>query len=59
MIKPDKSNTPITWGVNGYGTKYYLCNYCFLEFGDVDPYEIEHKCNIDKPRYHNRDKKKY
>lgn len=46
----------ITWGVDGYGAKHYLCDYCELVFGPVDPDEIEHKCDITKPKGHNRDK---
>ena len=46
----------IVWGVDGYGTKHYLCDYCGLVFGDVDPELIKHECDTSKPRYHNRDK---
>lgn len=47
----------LTWAVNGYGTKYYLCEYCYLEFGDVDPDTIKHECDTQKPKYHNSYKK--
>tara|TARA_R110002153_G_scaffold5985_3_gene27526 strand:- start:438 stop:584 length:147 start_codon:yes stop_codon:yes gene_type:complete len=34
----------ITWGVNGHGDKFYLCDCCGEKFGYVDFYEINHKC---------------
>jgi len=43
-----------TWAIDGHGTKHYLCDYCFLVFGDVDPDTINHQCDPSKPRYHNR-----
>ncbi|MCP4338506.1 MAG: hypothetical protein GY799_06360 [Desulfobulbaceae bacterium] len=46
----------ISWGVDGFGTKSYFCNYCELVFGEIDPVEIKHDCDKSKPRYHNRDK---
>lgn len=46
----------ITWGVDGYGIKHYLCDYCYLVFGNVDKDSIEHECDTSRPRYHNRDK---
>ena len=46
----------IAWGANGHGVKHYLCDYCELEFGVVDPETIQHKCDTSKPRYHNRGK---
>ena len=45
----------ITWGVNGYGVKYYLCSHCELEYGTVKP-ESDCGCDKSKPKYHNRDK---
>ncbi|WBA79599.1 hypothetical protein [Endozoicomonas sp. GU-1] len=45
-----------TWGVDGNGKRHYLCEYCELIFGDVDPDTIKHDCDTSKPRYHNRDK---
>ena len=44
----------ITWGVDGYGQKHYLCDYCELFFGDVDPNTIKHNCDTSRPKYHNR-----
>jgi len=48
--------TKITWGVDGYGNRHYLCDYCELVFGMVDPAQIKHKCDLSQKRYHNRDK---
>ena len=52
-------NTPtdIGWGVDGFGVRHYLCDYCEIVFGDVDPDEIAHKCDTSKPRYYNRDRR--
>lgn len=44
----------ISWGMDGYGVKHYVCSYCWLEFGSVDPNEIEHTCDESKPMYHRR-----
>lgn len=44
----------ITWGVDGYGQKHYLCEYCELFFGDVDPDTIDHDCDTSRPKHHNR-----
>ena len=44
----------ISWGVDGYGVRHYVCNHCWLEFGPVDPDEIEHICDESKPMYHRR-----
>lgn len=44
----------ITWGVDGYGQRHYLCDYCELLFGCVDPDTIKHNCDTSLPRYHNR-----
>jgi len=46
----------ITWGVNGHGEKTYLCSYCYLVFGKVNPDTIHHVCDTSKPRYENRNK---
>ena len=53
-LKGDQAS--IGWGVDAYGNKHYLCNYCELVFGKVNPEEIRHECDKSKPRYHNRDK---
>jgi len=40
----------ITWGVDGYGVKWYLCRQCLKEFGSsnkIDYYDIDHKCKKD------------
>jgi hypothetical protein len=34
----------ITWGVNGYGARYFLCRVCLEEFGYVDYWAISHYC---------------
>ena len=34
----------ITWGVDGYGEKHYLCEGCNFVFGNVDVDSIKHKC---------------
>ena len=44
----------IGWGVDSFGGKHYLCNYCELYFGEVDPATISHKCDTSKKRYYNR-----
>ena len=46
----------ITWGVDGHGVKHYLCDYCELVFGPVDPDTIWHECDRSQPKGHNRDK---
>jgi hypothetical protein len=45
----------VAWGVDGFGRRHYLCDYCELVFGDVDLESIIHTCDKTKPRYHNRD----
>jgi len=44
----------ISWGVNGYGERAYICEYCELFFWMVDPNKIKHTCDTSKTRYHNR-----
>jgi hypothetical protein len=47
----------ISWGVDGYGVKHYLCAHCELVFGVVDIDQIKHECNEAEVRkYCNRDK---
>lgn len=46
----------IGWGVDKQGVKAYLCSYCFLIFGEVDPDTIVHECDTSEPMYKNRDK---
>ena len=43
-----KLKRELTWGVNGYGQKYYLCPYFEIEYGYVDPFLINHNCNYEK-----------
>ena len=41
----------ITWGVDGYGQKWYLCRCCRKEFGgssEIDYWDIDHKCKEDE-----------
>lgn len=45
-----------SWGVDGFGTKHYLCKHCELVFGTVNPHEIIHACDTSKPKHHNKDK---
>ena len=46
----------IAWGVDGFGRRHYLCDYCELVFGPIKIESIKHKCDTSKPRYSNRDK---
>ncbi len=47
----------ITWGVDGFGVRHYVCDYCEAYFGSgIDPSLMFHKCDKTKPRYHNRGK---
>lgn len=46
----------LSWGVDGFGRRHYVCNYCELVFGVIDPSEVDHECDKSKPRYHNKDK---
>jgi hypothetical protein len=34
----------LTWGVDGYGAKHYLCRHCEEVFGPIAPEEIKHTC---------------
>jgi len=34
----------LTWGVDGYGQRHYLCAVCGEMFGIVDEDDIEHDC---------------
>jgi len=56
-MRHSKAEVDISFGVDGFGVKHYLCDYCELVFGDVDPDMIDHECDYTKPRYHNRDKR--
>lgn len=56
-VEMSTKGNKISWGVDSNGNRHYLCNYCELVFGIVDIKEIKHKCDLTKPRYHNRDKK--
>lgn len=42
-----------SWGVDGFGVKWFLCDYCELEFGSIKPVN-ECGCDKSRPRYHNR-----
>lgn len=42
------------WGVDGFGIKHYLCDFCEVVFGPHDrPEEIKHECTGE--RYSKRD----
>lgn len=43
----------ITWGVDGFGRRSYLCSHCELEFG-AEPDET-HICDESKRSYSARD----
>ena len=34
----------LTWGMDGYQNKHYLCRHCGEVFGAVDPETINHIC---------------
>ena len=38
------STRSLSWGVDGYGARHYLCTMCGEVFGKVDPEKISHKC---------------
>ena len=38
----------LTWGVDGYGVKHYLCSHCEEVFGPINPEEIKHTCQKEK-----------
>lgn len=44
----------VGWGLDGFGVRHYICDYCEMYFGDVDPGKIKHDCDKTKKRYHNR-----
>lgn len=44
-VKPNADNRiSLTWGVDGYGKRHYLCAKCEEVFGAVDPDTIKHEC---------------
>ena len=50
MTDEDRT-TLITWGVDGFGVKWFLCNSCREEFGsskEIDYFDIDHKCKNNK-----------
>jgi hypothetical protein len=47
----------LSWGLNGYGERHYICNHCELYFGVMtfdELGEIVHDCDESEPRYKNR-----
>lgn len=34
----------LTWGVDGFGVKHYLCADCQKVFGPINPDLIKHEC---------------
>lgn len=34
----------ITWGIDGFGVKHYLCSDCHAVFGPIDIDQISHDC---------------
>lgn len=46
--------TKVTWGIDGFGIRYYICEHCELSFGNIDINDIEHDCDKSKSKYSNR-----